>query len=228
MEYKLQINKWPESERPRERLLEHGPEHLSDAELLAILLRIGERGKSAYDLAKELLIACEGLHGLDAKSMHELCAMRGIGMAKAAQIKAALELAKRLQQEQSRRREYFRTSREIYEHMQLRLRNQPREQFFVLLLTGRNKLLKEKKLFEGSLHASQVDAREVVKLAINEQAGSVVFVHNHPSGEPTPSAEDIGITKKLQQACGAVEILVVDHVIVGADRYFSFADEGML
>ncbi len=228
MEYKLQISKWPESERPRERLLEHGAEHLSDAELLTILLRVGERGKSAYDLAKELLITCQGLHGLDTKSMRELCEMKGIGMAKAAQIKAALELAKRLQQEQSPLREYFRTSRDIFEYMRLRVRNQPREQFFVLLLTVRNKLINEKKLFEGTLHESQVNVREVVKLAINEQAGSVVFVHNHPSGEPTPSPDDISITKKLQRACVAVEICVLDHVIVGGDRYFSFADEGML
>lgn len=228
MEYKLQINKWPENERPRERLLEHGPEHLSDAELLTILLRIGGRGKSAYDLAKELLIACQGLHGLDAKSVQELCEMKGIGMAKAAQIKAALELAKRLHQDQSSLRESFRTSRDIFDYMRLRVQNQPREQFFVLLLTVRNRLITEKKLFEGSLHQSQVNAREVIKFAINEKAGSVVFVHNHPSGEPVPSPDDIGITKKLQRACEAVEICVLDHVIVGGERYFSFADEGML
>ncbi len=228
MEYKLQINNWPESERPRERLLEHGAEHLSDAELLTILLRVGERGKSAYDLAKELLIACQGLHGLDAKSMHELCEMKGIGMAKAAQIKAALELAKRLHQDRPALRENFRTSRDIFEYMRLRVQNQPREQFFVLLLTVRNRLISEKKLFEGTLHESQVNAREVVKLAINEQAGSVAFVHNHPSGQPTPSADDISITKKLQYACTAVEIVVLDHIIVAGERYFSFADEGML
>lgn len=228
MEYKLQINNWPESERPRERLLEHGAESLSDAELLTILLRVGERGKSAFEMAQELLITCGGLHGLDAKSMHELCEMRGIGMAKAAQIKAALELAKRLQQETSPLRESFRTSREVFDYMRLRVRNQAREQFFVLLLTVRNKLIKEKKLFEGTLHESQVNAREVVKFAINEHAGSVVFVHNHPSGEPTPSAEDIRLTKKLQHACTAVEVCVLDHVIIGGDRYFSFADEGLL
>lgn len=112
--------------------------------------------------------------------------------------------------------------------MRLRVRNQAREQFFVLLLTVRNKLIKEKKLFEGTLHESQVNAREVVKFAINEHAGSVVFVHNHPSGEPTPSAEDIRLTKKLQHACTAVEVCVLDHVIIGGDRYFSFADEGLL
>lgn len=228
MEYRLQMSKWPENERPRERLLEHGPEPLSDAELLSILLRIGGRGKSAFDLAKELLIACQGLHGLDAKSVRELCQLKGIGMAKAAQIKAALELAKRLHQEQAGLCEYFRTSREVFDYIKLRVRNQPREQFFVLLLTVRNRLITEKKLFEGTLHESQVNAREVVKLAINEQAGSIVFVHNHPSGEPAPSSDDISITKKLQRACEAVEIAVLDHIIVGGDRYFSFADEGML
>ena len=228
MEYNLSIPKWPENERPRERLLEHGPEYLSEAELLAIVLRIGNRGKSAYDLARELLINGQGLSGLDAKTPAELCGITGIGKAKSAQIKAALELGKRLQSARQAERDCFRTSREVFEYMKLKLRNQPREQFMVLLLTVRNQLLKEKKLFEGSLHESMVDVREVIKLALNEQASGVIFVHNHPSGDPGPSKDDFNVTKKLQWACAAVEIRMHDHLIIGGDRFFSFADEGLL
>ncbi|MGH7496429.1 MAG: RadC family protein, partial [bacterium] len=212
----------------RERLCQLGPEYLSDAELLAIILRVGNKGQSAFDLAKEILISCQGVGGLDAKSVSELCQIRGIGMAKAAQIKAAMEIGKRLRHAHSSQRARFRNSREVFDYMQLKLRHQPREQFYVLLLTIRNKLILEKKLFEGTLHESIVNPREVVKLAVNEQAAGVIFVHNHPSGEPTPSKDDLDLTKRLQRACETVEIRVLDHVIVGGDRFFSFADEALL
>jgi len=228
MEYKLRISQWPANERPRERLFKYGSESLSDAELLAILLRTGKHGKSSVDLARELLVDGGGLRGLDARSASQLCQFHGIGLAKAAQIKAAVELGKRLQQERSPDREYFRTSTEVFDFMHLRLCNQPREQFFVLLLTARNKLIAEKKVFEGSLRESIVNPREIVKLAVNEQAAGVVFVHNHPSGEPSPSPDDLKITKKLQSACETVDINVLDHLIIGGDKYFSFADEGLL
>jgi len=116
----------------------------------------------------------------------------------------------------------------VFEYMQLKLRNQPREQFHILLLTIRNKLIREKMLFEGSLHESLVNPREVVKLAVNEQAAGLIFVHNHPSGEPSPSKDDLELTKRLQRACETVEIRVLDHVIIGDDRFFSFADEALL
>lgn len=228
MEYQLQIPRWPENERPRERLCQLGAEYLSEAELLAIILRVGNKGQSAFDLAKEILIRCQGLGGLDAKSVRELCEVRGIGLAKAAQIKAALEIGKRLRHAGRARGAEFRNSREVFDHMQAALRHQPREQFHVLLLNVRNKLLLEKKLFEGTLHESIVNPREVVKLAVNEQAAGIIFVHNHPSGEPVPSKDDRELTKRLQRACEAVEIRVLDHVIIGGDRYFSFADEALL
>lgn len=228
MEYMLQIPKWPENERPRERLCQLGAEYLSDAELLAIILRVGNKGQSAFDLAKEILINCQGLGGLDAKSVSELCQIYGIGRAKAAQIKAALEMGKRLRHAPEPERAALRKSHDVFEYMQLKLRHQPREQFYVLLLTIRNKLIGEKKLFEGSLHESIVNPREVVKLAVNDQAAGVIFVHNHPSGEPTPSKDDLDLTRRLQRACEAVEIRVLDHVIVGGDKFFSFADEALL
>ena len=228
MEYKLQIPQWPENERPRERLCQLGAEYLSDAELLAIILRVGNRGQSAFDLAKEILIHSQGLGGLDAKSVSELCQNRGIGKAKASQIKAAIEIGKRLRHASKKPGAVFRNSHEVFDHMQAALRHQPREQFHVLLLTIRNKLILEKKLFEGTLHESIVNPREVVKLAVNEQAAGIIFVHNHPSGEPVPSKDDLDLTKRLQRACETVEIRVLDHVIIGGDRFFSFADEALL
>ncbi len=228
MEYKLQIPQWPENERPRERLCQLGAEYLSDAELLTIILRVGNKGQSAFDLAQQILVMCQGLGGLDAKSITELCEIHGIGMAKAAQIKAAIEIGKRLRHAHTPPRAVFRTSREVFDYMQLKLRHQPREQFYVMLLTIRNKLIQEKKLFEGSLNESIVKARDVVKLAVNEQAAGIIFVHNHPSGEPVPSKDDLDLTKRLQRACEAVEIRVLDHVIIGGDRFFSFADEALL
>ncbi len=226
--YPLRLAEWPENERPRERLLKHGPESLSDAELLAIVLRTGNHGQSVMDLARKLLVEAKGFRGLDAKAAEELCQMHGMGMAKTAQLKAALEIGKRLSREQHEERPYIRTSRDVFDYLHLRLCNQPREQFFILLLNTRNRLLRERKVFEGSLQESMVNAREVVKFAINEQAAGIIFVHNHPSGEPAPSPEDLRATKKLKSACEAVDLRVLDHVIIGKDRYLSFAEEGLL
>ncbi|MCL4706556.1 DNA repair protein RadC [bacterium] len=228
MEYKLRMTDWPESERPRERLFEHGPESLSDAELLAIILRTGNHGQSVIDLARKLLIETNGFRGLDGKAPEELCHIHGMGKAKTAQLKAALEIGKRLQQEHHPDQPYIRTSRDVFNYLHLRLCNQPREQFVVLLLNARNRLIREKKLFEGSLQESMINAREVIKLAINEHAAGIVFAHNHPSGEPAPSPDDLRATKKLQSACESVDIKILDHVIIGGDRYMSFAEEGLL
>ncbi|MCG3156268.1 MAG: hypothetical protein DKINENOH_02892 [bacterium] len=226
--YPLRLAEWPENERPRERLLKHGPESLSDAELLAIVLRTGNHGQSVMDLARKLLVEAKGFRGLDTKAAEELCQMHGMGMAKTAQLKAALEIGKRLSREQHEERPYIRTSRDVFDYLHLRLCNQPREQFFILLLNTRNRLLRERKVFEGSLQESMVNAREVVKFAINEQAAGIIFVHNHPSGEPAPSPEDLRATKKLKSACEAVDLRVLDHVIIGKDCYLSFAEEGLL
>ena len=228
MEYKRRLADLPASERPRERLLRVGPENLSNTELLAILLRIGKQGKSAIDLAAELLAVGGGLRGLDAKSTAELCEFMGMGTAKAAQIKAALELGRRLQSNSGDEAVFLRSSQDTFAYLHLRLCNQPREQFFVLLLNSRNKLLTEKKIFEGSLQETMVNAREVVKVALNEQAAGVIFAHNHPSGDPGPSKDDLNLTKKLQQACALVDVQVLDHLIIGNDRFMSFADEGLL
>lgn len=226
--YVAKIPEWPEEERPRERLLAHGPERLADAELLAIILRTGSGQATALDLARHLLQECQGFRGLDGRSAAELCRQDGIGPAKAAQIKAALEIGKRLFREQSRVRERVASSADVYEVVRAHMRDLPREVFKVLLLTSRHKLLAEKTIFEGSLTESVVSPREVVYEALTQQAAAVVFVHNHPSGDPSPSTEDRNITRMLKEACQLVGITVLDHVIVGKDSYFSFADEGLL
>jgi DNA repair protein RadC len=228
MEYKLRITDLPQDQRPRERLIQHGAASLADAELLAIILRTGDGKRSAIDLAFLLLDRCHGFRGLDAISIDELCEIRGVGPAKAAQLKAAIEIGRRLMEEKSPDRKHIQTSRDVFDYFHERLRNQPREIFVMLLLTVKNKLIKEQKLFEGTLNQSLVTPREVLKEAINGKAASVIFVHNHPSGEPVPSADDRQLTKQLAAACKAAGISVLDHVIIGEGRFFSFADEGLL
>jgi DNA repair protein RadC len=228
MEYKIRITDLPEDQRPRERLIQHGAESLTDAELLAIILRTGDGKRSALDLAHHLLKHSHGWRGLDAISIDELCEIRGIGPAKAAQIKAAIEIGRKLAEEKLPARKHLQTSRQVFEYLHERLRDQPREIFMMLLLTTQNKLLKELKLFEGTLNQTQVMPREVLKEAINGKAASVIFAHNHPSGEPVPSPDDRQMTKQLVEACKTAGIGVLDHVIIGDGKYFSFADEGLL
>jgi len=228
MEYRIRITDLPEDQRPRERLIQHGAESLSEAELLAIILRTGDGKRSAIDLAHHLLNHCRGFRGLDTITIDELCEIRGMGPAKAAQIKAAFEIGRKLVDEKRPDRKHIQTSRDVFDYLHDRLRNQPREVFIMLLLTVHNKLIKEQKLFEGTLNQSLVTPREVLKEAINGKAASVIFAHNHPSGEPAPSADDREMTKQLVAACKAAGICVLDHVIIGDGRFFSFADEGLL
>lgn len=226
--YSPKIPDWPEDERPRERLIKFGADKLSDAEILAILLRVGNHDTTAIDLARKLLQEFGGFHGLDARSVAELCQVNGIGEAKAAQIKAALELGKRFFLESVRVKDKVEGSDDVYKIVSPHLKNLSHEIFKVLLLTSRNTLIAEKTLFEGSLMESIVSPREVIKEAINHAAAAVVFVHNHPSGNPEPSEEDKRVTKLLKAACQVVGVNVLDHVIVGDKGYFSFADSGLL
>jgi DNA repair protein RadC len=226
--YVAKIRDWPENERPRERLLLHGAASLSDAETLAIILRVGTRELTAIDLARKLLNDFGGFRGLDNRSAEEIVQFNGIGTAKAAQIKAALEIGKRVANEQAREREVFESSDDVYRLVGPPLRDLPREVFKVLFLTSRNSLLADRTLFEGSLTESLVSPREVIKEALNRSAASLVFVHNHPSGNPSPSDEDKRITGLLRRACDAVGISVLDHIIIGNSGYFSFADSGLM
>ena len=218
----------PANQRPRQRLLDLGGENLADAELLAIILRTGTVQASALNLAEKLLTDFRGFRGLDSRSAAELCAVPGLGPAKVAQLKAALAIGKKLMSERDAGGKIVSTSRDVFDHVAPLIRDRTREVFWVIFLTARNRIIKQRILFEGTLDESMVSTREVIKEALNEAAAGLVFAHNHPSGEPNPSRDDRDITKKLQKACELVGIRVLDHVIVGGERYFSFAEEGLL
>jgi DNA repair protein RadC len=226
--YGRTIPEWPKDERPREKLIRFGPENLSEAELLAILLRIGNREESAIDLGRRLMREAGGLAGIDGKGVSELCRIKGVGLAKAAQLKAAFEIGKRLLSGQGSKKKRITSSQDVYQIASPHLCHRKREVFSVIFLTRRNTIIRQETLFEGSLAESQVDAREIVKRALAESAAGLIFVHNHPSGDPSPSPEDRRITEHLVRACGLVNVQVVDHVIIGDHGYFSFADKGEL
>jgi DNA repair protein RadC len=227
-QYRPRITEWPKDERPRERLIENGPDGLSEAELLAIILRTGQSDFTAVDLARLLLQKYGGLRGLDAQSAASLSQTKGIGLAKAAQIKAALELAKRFAQQKSAMRKKIQCSEDIYRFMYLRMRDLGREEFGVIFLSARNEIITHKILFEGSLTESIVSPREIIHYTLELSAASIIMIHNHPSGDPEPSNEDKTITTKIFQACKYCDITVLDHIIIGKDSYFSFADHNMI
>jgi DNA repair protein RadC len=226
--YIVKIKDWPEHERPRERLIKYGADKLQDAELLAIILRVGGVEDTAIDLARIILNKFGSFRGLDAKSVGELCEINGVGPAKAAQIKAALEMGKRMTSEQIKIKERIDSGKDVYKLVGTYMRDLHREEFKIILLTSRNNLILERTLFEGSLTESIVNARGIVKEALNNSAAGIVFVHNHPSGDPTPSLEDKNITQKLVSACKLVGIRTCDHVIIGKDDYYSFVENGLI
>jgi DNA repair protein RadC len=226
--YPRSIKEWPEDDRPREKLLRHGAESLSSAELLAIILRTGERDRSAVDLAKGIVATYGDFRGLEGASIEELCGIRGIGPAKAAQIRAALEIGKRFTATPFKAGEAFTSSRMVYDHFHESLRGKKRETFIAVLLDGKNRKLREVSISEGCLTSSIVHPREVFTPVVKDSAAAVILVHNHPSGDPTPSREDREVTKRLQEVGELLGVKVLDHIVIGSGRYVSFADEGLL
>ncbi len=226
----MSIKDWPRGERPRERLLLEGAQALSDAELLAILLSTGSpgRGRTALDCARRMLEAHGSLRGLARSSCSELGRIAGIGPAKACRVQAALEVGRRAVLERRRLGVSFRGSRDVFEAYSVRLRDEKQEVFVVMLLDSKSRLLREERTSVGSLDQSLVHPREVFRPAIREAAASVIFVHNHPSGDPCPSREDVRLTERLVDAGRLLGIRVLDHIIIGEGRYFSFFDEGRL
>ena len=224
------IKQWPETDRPREKLLDKGAQALSETELLAIILRNGNAStrESAIDHARLLLKQFGGLKGIDDASVSELSTIKGIGPAKIAQLKAALEIARRLSNHKWQSGQSLRSSEDVFHHFRDSLEKQKRELFYVVLLDNKNKKLREVKISEGSLTASLVHPREVFNPVIRESAAAVIFVHNHPSGDPAPSQEDIDITRRLKEVGEVMGVRVLDHVVIGHDRFFSFSDKGML
>jgi len=222
------ITRWPKAERPRERLLQHGSQPLSEAELLGILLGKGTRKKTAIDLARELLDQYESLQKLFSRSPSELMKVKGIGSAKAATLSAAFELARRIQSQKSGAKVSFKRSAEVFEHYLPLMRDLRKEVFKVLLLNRANRLIKEVTISEGTLEASIVHPRDVFREALLEPAAGVILIHNHPSGNASPSEEDLRITKQLVEAGRLLGIKVYDHIILAGESYRSLADDGLI
>jgi DNA repair protein RadC len=223
------IRDWPEGERPRERLLAEGARRLTTAELLGIILRTGVPGQSAVDLGRRLLQEWHGLAGLDAAESHALAEAKGLGPAKIAQVKAALELGRRLLAEieqVSRRR--VTSSKDVVDLTAPRLRGLQIERCEIILLNGGNEVVAVEVLSEGSLTESPVYPREILQLANRHHAAAVILAHNHPSGHSHPSAGDRALTEELVLAGDLLRIPLVDHVIIGGRDHFSFADHGLI
>jgi len=227
MEYRS-IKKWPEEERPRERLLKFGAHNLSDAQLLAIIIRTGGAGRSALDLAREMLNSFGNLNNIENASPGEVASIKGMGEAKVAQIKAALELGRRLLREHHPKGPFFSTGHDVYSYYHPLFKNLRKEVFRCAMLDAKNRMLKECRISEGTLTNSLIHPREAFRDAIKESAASVIFVHNHPSGDTSPSREDILITERLVDAGEIIGIKVLDHVIIGDGGYASMFEKGYI
>ena len=225
----MAITDWPEDERPRERLLAHGAAVLSDAELLAIFLRVGIKGKSAVDLARDLIARFGSLTRLFAAPVDDFAAVPGMGSAKFAQLQAVIEMARRALGEEMRERDLLSSPGAVRDWLRLKLAALPYEVFMVILLDAQNRLIHAEDLFRGTLDQTSVYPREVVKLALARNAAAAIFAHNHPSGCSEPSRADELLTSSLKQALALVDVRVLDHFIVaGNARPFSFAERGLL
>lgn len=224
----LTIKELPADERPREKMLVNGGHHLSNAELIAILLRTGTAQESALRLAEQLLYKYGGLSGLSALSPQEITQIKGIGIAKAVAVAAAIELGKRISILPMGSRPVIRSPQDAADLMMPRLRYENKEHFIALLLSTKNHVLAIPTISLGSLNASVVHPRELFRAAINHSAAAVILVHNHPSGDPSPSQEDIALTKRLIEAGRILDISVLDHVIIGDGRYISFKEKGII
>jgi DNA repair protein RadC len=222
------IKEMPQFERPRERLLTLGADKLSDAQLLAIILRTGCGTKNALSLAMEIINRFGSLRSIDAATHKELREITGLGDAKIAQLKAAFEIGKRLVAEKACSGAVFQGSQSVYEYFAPRLKTLSQEKFYCLILDVKNRLIKEYEVSSGTLNESLIHPREAFKEAIRVAGAAVIFVHNHPSGDPEPSPKDLAITERLKQTGEIIGIKVLDHVIVGDGRYVSLANRGHL
>ncbi|MBN2644467.1 MAG: DNA repair protein RadC [Desulfuromonadaceae bacterium] len=230
MEALRRIKDWPEGERPREKLLDQGAETLSDAELLALILRTGDAASStsAVDQGRLLMRQFATLPHLARATASELQQLPGIGPAKSAELLAVFELARRLSAHSLPPGAAFTSAESVFQRYRNHFLHYNREVFLALLLDAKNRLIREVRISEGSLTASIVHPREVFNLIIRASAAAVLFVHNHPSGDPTPSREDLTLTQRLYQAGELLGIRVLDHIIIGHNTYVSLAEQGEL
>jgi DNA repair protein RadC len=222
------IRDWPSGERPREKLLQHGPGMLSDAELLAVFLRTGLRGKTAVDLARELLSAFGGLRPLLDAERAAFCAHAGLGDAKFAELQAVMEMARRHLHEQLRREDALENPDTTRRFLTSRLRHLPHEVFACLFLDNRHRVIAFEELFRGTIDGASVHPREVVRRVLHFNAAAVILAHNHPSGVAEPSRADVRLTRRLADALALVDVRVLDHVIIGEGSGVSFAERGLI
>ncbi len=225
------IKEWPEDERPREKLLKRGVNALSDAELLALIIRSGDPStkKSAIDLGREIICHFnEDLRELGSAETSEISLIKGMGLAKAAGVRAAFALATRFQARKLEHLDRFTSPGQIFEYFHHEFRDHRKEHFLILLLDGKNRIIRRVQISEGSLNQSIVHPREVFKPAVRESAAAIILLHNHPTGDPSPSQEDIAITRRLKEAGDIMGIKVLDHIIIGDGDFVSFVERGLV
>jgi len=224
----MSIRDWPDDERPREKLLARGAAALSDAELLAIFLRTGVAGRSAVDLARELLTRYGGLRHLLEADMAGFCQGPGLGMAKYVQLQAVLEMGRRYLEETLQRGDALQSVADTRRYLTARLRHQPHEVFGCLFLDNRHRVISFEELFNGTIDGASVHPRQVVKRALYHNAAAVILAHNHPSGIAEPSRADEQITLRLKEALALIDVRVLDHFIIGDGESVSLAERGLL
>jgi DNA repair protein RadC len=227
---RLTIRDWAEDDRPREKMLRKGTQSLSDAELLAILIAIGNKNETAVELARRILNECrDNLNELAQLSIADLCKrFKGIGEAKAITIMAALELGKRRKTGEILERKKITSSKDLFELFEPLLVDLPHEEFWVVLLNGANKVMETKRLTQGGSKQTVVDIPMLLKIALEKSAQALAVAHNHPSGQNRPSHEDELITRRIKTGCEAIGITLLDHIIIARGEYYSFSDEGKM
>ena len=224
----MPISDWPMAERPREKLLARGPNALSDAELLAIFLRTGTQGKTALDLARELLLRFGGLRALLESDQARICRTKGLGTTKYVQFQAALELGRRHLAERIERGDPLSNPQATREFLMARLRDRAQEVFACLFLDNRHRIISFDEMFYGTVDGAAVHPREVVKRAMHHNAAAVILTHNHPSGVAEPSRADEMLTRRIKDALALVDVRTLDHMVIGDSEAVSFAERGML
>ena len=222
------IATWSEDDRPREKLFRLGAKHLSDSELLAVILRIGVEGKSAIDLGQEIKARFKTWRNMADVDIAEWKQIKGLGITKISQILAAIEIGQRIQSEKSKQDVLIKDAKQLAEIFLPRMRDEKKESFWVVLLDGKNKIKDEMELAKGTVNEVSTYVREVLMTGLRGAAASFAIIHNHPSGNPEPSNNDLQLTRELVFAGQALKIKVQDHLIIGDDRYYSFAEQNQI
>jgi len=224
----MAITDWPTAERPREKLLAKGSQALSNAELLAIFLRTGIKGKSAVDLSRDMLSFFGSLNKLLSSSYEEFCSVPGMGPAKFVQLQASLEMSKRFLYEKMEEKSTLTSPSATREYLQAHLKNVPYEVFCALFLDNQHQVIKFEELFKGTIDSASVYPREVIRKTLHYNAAAIIFSHNHPSGISEPSQADIDLTQRLKKALALIDVRVLDHIIIGQCQTMSFAERGLI